>query len=59
LVSPAKDIEEAIEIIKLTAILEWIEINSLKVSFRSLQDLDDYLESRFRRMLLKDESERA
>lgn len=29
---------------------------SLKVSFRTLQELDDYLRSRFRRMLLRDES---
>lgn len=33
--------------------------SSLKVSFRTLQELDDYLRSRFRRMLLRDESEGA
>jgi len=29
--------------------------SSLKVSFRSLQELDEYLRSRFRGMLLRDE----
>jgi len=33
--------------------------SSLKVSFRSLQELDDCLQSRFRNMLLKNESENA
>ena len=33
--------------------------SSLKVSFCTLQELDDYLRSRFRGILLKDESDDA